>query len=61
MCPDDTLETSNTLSLQEIRIPPEHLPMEMDLRPYINLSPYTCGESVSFARVFNLFRSMGLR
>lgn len=52
---------SNITSHQDIIIPEEHLGMKIDLRQFINLSPYTCNESVSFARIFNLFRSMGLR
>lgn len=47
--------------IEDIDIPQEHMKMKIDLRQFINLSPYTCNESVSFARLFNLFRSMGLR
>jgi len=47
--------------IEEIEVPEEHMKMKIDLRQFINLSPYTCNESVSFARLFNLFRSMGLR
>ena len=46
---------------QELSIPEDHDEMLIDLRHFMNLSPYTCIESVSFARLFNLFRSMGLR
>lgn len=42
-------------------IPESHLRMKVHLQQFINLSPYTCNESVSFSRIFNLFRSMGLR
>ena len=53
----------NSSTSQEVaaNIPEVHLNMVIDLRQFINLSPYTCNETVSFARIFNLFRSMGLR
>lgn len=33
----------------------------MDLRPFMNPSPYTVHENVSLSRVFKLFRALGLR
>lgn len=33
----------------------------VDVSPYMNLHPYTVHEEMSLPRVFNLFRTMGLR
>jgi len=35
--------------------------MTIDLRPYMNPSPYSVPHTASLARIFRLFRALGLR
>jgi chloride channel 7 len=39
----------------------EEKEFEIDLRPYMNLSPYSLTENSNLPRVFRLFRGLGLR
>ncbi|XP_052816408.1 H(+)/Cl(-) exchange transporter 7-like isoform X2 [Mya arenaria] len=49
------------LRIQDIAISDEERDYMMDLRPYITPNPYTIEPSFSFARLFKLFRGLGLR
>lgn len=49
------------ITLKEIQILPEEMDMELDLRPYMNLSPYSLTENSNLPRIFRLFRGLGLR
>jgi hypothetical protein len=47
--------------LDKIKISAEEQSMWIDLAPYINTTPYTIQASASVARVFQMFRRLGLR
>jgi chloride channel 7 len=49
------------LTLEEVDISDEELNYDLDLRPYMNLSPYSLNESSNLPRIFRLFRGLGLR
>lgn len=49
------------LNFKEIMIEPDEREMELDLRPYMNLSPYSVTENANLPRIFRLFRGLGLR
>ncbi|BET01426.1 Chloride channel [Nesidiocoris tenuis] len=48
-------------NIKDIYIPEEEMDYTIDLRPYMNPSPYTVQDTASFPRVFRLFRALGLR
>lgn len=47
--------------VEDLSIPTEELDHEIDLTPYMNPSPYTVFVTASLARIFYLFRALGLR
>ncbi|EGD74244.1 H(+)/Cl(-) exchange transporter 7 [Salpingoeca rosetta] len=47
--------------ISSVDVPKEDYDMWMDLRPYMNPSPYLVQASCSLAKIFRLFRTMGLR
>ena len=49
------------IDLRDIQIEPNEREMELDLRPYMNLSPYSLVENANLPRIFRLFRGLGLR
>ena len=44
-----------------IKVDQEDLELQLDLRPYMNLSPYSLTENANLPRIFRLFRGLGLR
>lgn len=49
------------INLNDIDITPDEREMELDLRPYMNLSPYSLTVNANLPRIFRLFRGLGLR
>uniref|UniRef100_A0A0A9YRE8 Chloride channel protein n=1 Tax=Lygus hesperus TaxID=30085 RepID=A0A0A9YRE8_LYGHE len=47
--------------IKDIYIPNEEMDKTLDLRPYMNPSPYTVHDTASLPRIFRLFRALGLR
>ncbi|KAB7499559.1 H(+)/Cl(-) exchange transporter 7 [Armadillidium nasatum] len=48
-------------SVEEVSLTEEELGTTIDLRPFMNPSPYTVTSASSFQRIFHLFRGLGLR
>ncbi|KAL7639227.1 UNVERIFIED_CONTAM: hypothetical protein RMT77_010761 [Armadillidium vulgare] len=48
-------------SVEEVSLSEEELGTTIDLRPFMNPSPYTVTSAASFQRIFHLFRGLGLR
>ena len=60
--PDDFREFyPRYLKLKDINIRDDERNYELDLRPYMNLSPYSLTENSNLPRIFRLFRGLGLR
>ncbi|KAJ3673130.1 hypothetical protein LUZ60_006504 [Juncus effusus] len=53
--------TSKGKSIEDIHLTEEELQLYLDLAPFINPSPYVVPEDMSLAKVYNLFRQLGLR
>ncbi|CAN6454039.1 unnamed protein product [Victoria cruziana] len=53
--------SSKGISIDEIQLGLEDLDMYIDLAPFLNPSPYMVPEDMSLAKVYNLFRQLGLR
>lgn len=49
------------LTIQEVNVAEDEMELTIDLRPFMNPSPYTVQHSASLPRVFRLFRGLGLR
>jgi chloride channel 7 len=49
------------ISLDDIQLREDERNYELDLRPYMNLSPYSLSENSNLPRIFRLFRGLGLR
>jgi chloride channel 7 len=49
------------IDINTVTITDEEREYEIDLRPYMNLSPYSLTENSNLPRVFRLFRGLGLR
>uniref|UniRef100_A0A0K8T5F2 Chloride channel protein n=1 Tax=Lygus hesperus TaxID=30085 RepID=A0A0K8T5F2_LYGHE len=47
--------------IKDIYIANEEMDKTLDLRPYMNPSPYTVHDTASLPRIFRLFRALGLR
>lgn len=45
----------------DITVPPSDYDMYIDLKPYMNPSPYVVVQESTLSRIFRLFRTMGLR
>nr|CAD7400001.1 unnamed protein product [Timema cristinae] len=58
---ETTREEQITESLQKVNITEEERAYTIDMRPFMNQSPYTVQHSASLPRVFRLFRALGLR
>ena len=62
LTPDDFREFYPTyLKLQDVNVDDSHLGYDLDLRPYMNLAPYSLTENSNLPRIFRLFRGLGLR
>ncbi len=62
LTPDDFRESyPRYIKIEDIHIQPEERELELDLRPYMNLAPYSCTENSNLPRIFRLFRGLGLR
>ena len=48
-------------SVKDLRLSPEERGCFMDLRPYANIAPVTVQENAPITRVYEVFRSLGLR
>ncbi|KAJ8664419.1 hypothetical protein QAD02_006081 [Eretmocerus hayati] len=48
-------------TIEEVRITEEEKTYTLDLRPFMNPSPYTLKHSATLPRAFRLFRALGLR
>ncbi|XP_020707477.2 H(+)/Cl(-) exchange transporter 7 [Athalia rosae] len=48
-------------TIEHVNITQEEKTYKMDLRPFMNPSPYTLQHSATLPRVFSLFRALGLR
>jgi chloride channel 7 len=48
-------------TVQSLRLPAEDMDKWMDLAPFLDNSPYIVMESCSLARIFHLFRTIGMR
>jgi chloride channel 7 len=60
--PDDFRESyPRYLSLKDVDIAESEMDYELDLRPYMYLSPYSLTENTNLPRIFRLFRGLGLR
>lgn len=53
--------SSKGISISEIQLTREEQEMYLDLAPFLNPSPYIVPEDMSLAKVYNLFRQLGLR
>ncbi|KAJ7552546.1 hypothetical protein O6H91_06G059900 [Diphasiastrum complanatum] len=53
--------SSKGLSINDIHLTPQELEMYLDLKPFVNPSPYMVPEDMSLTKVYNLFRQLGLR
>ncbi|XP_031488342.1 chloride channel protein CLC-d isoform X1 [Nymphaea colorata] len=53
--------SSKGMSVDEIQLDQVDLDMYIDLAPFLNPSPYIVPEDMSLAKVYNLFRQLGLR
>ncbi|XP_011621417.1 chloride channel protein CLC-d isoform X1 [Amborella trichopoda] len=53
--------SSKGISIEDIHLSQEDLEMYIDLAPFLNPSPYLVPEDMSLAKVYNLFRQLGLR
>ncbi|XP_010905222.1 chloride channel protein CLC-d isoform X1 [Elaeis guineensis] len=53
--------SSKGVSIEEIHLTEEELELYLDLAPFLNPSPYIVPEDMSLAKVYNLFRQLGLR
>ncbi|XP_068648033.1 chloride channel protein CLC-d isoform X2 [Aristolochia californica] len=53
--------SSKGLCIEDIHLTPDDLEMYIDLAPFLNPSPYVVPEDMSMAKVYNLFRQLGLR
>lgn len=49
------------INLEDVKIEENERNYELDLRPYMNLAPYSVTENSNLPRVFRLFRGLGLR
>lgn len=49
------------IQYEDIKVDDSDKGFEMDLKPYINLAPYSLSENSNFPKVFRLFRGLGLR
>ncbi|XP_077866692.1 H(+)/Cl(-) exchange transporter 7-like [Saccoglossus kowalevskii] len=47
--------------IKDIKVKPEHRQYHIDLRPFMNPTPYTVSQNSSLSRIFRLFRGLGLR
>jgi chloride channel 7 len=62
LTPDDFREYYPTyLQFKDIEISENEFNLELDLRPYMNLAPYSLSENSNLPRIFRLFRGLGLR
>ncbi|XP_020104381.1 chloride channel protein CLC-d isoform X1 [Ananas comosus] len=53
--------SSKGKSIEEIHLAQDELELYLDLAPFLNPSPYIVPEDMSLAKVYNLFRQLGLR
>ncbi|XP_058073698.1 chloride channel protein CLC-d isoform X2 [Magnolia sinica] len=53
--------SSKGMSIEDIHLGQDDLEMYIDLAPFLNPSPYIVPEDMSLAKVYNLFRQLGLR
>ncbi|CAD5173263.1 unnamed protein product, partial [Musa acuminata subsp. malaccensis] len=53
--------SSKGMSIEEIHLTEDELELYLDLAPFLNPSPYIVPEDMSLAKVYNLFRQLGLR
>ncbi|XP_010277685.1 PREDICTED: chloride channel protein CLC-d-like [Nelumbo nucifera] len=53
--------SSKGISMDDIFLGPDDLEMYIDLAPFLNPSPYIVPEDMSLAKVYYLFRQLGLR
>ncbi|MQM17182.1 hypothetical protein Taro_050150 [Colocasia esculenta] len=53
--------SSKGISIEDIQLSDGDLEMYIDLAPFLNPSPYIVPEDMSLAKVYNLFRQLGLR
>jgi chloride channel 7 len=49
------------LKISDVHVDDDELGLEVDLRPYMNLAPYSLSENSNLPRIFRLFRGLGLR
>jgi chloride channel 7 len=53
--------SSKGKSIDDIHLTEDELGLYLDLAPFLNPSPYIVPEDMSLAKVYNLFRQLGLR
>eukprot|EP00897_Mesotaenium_endlicherianum_P000758 jgi/Mesen1/10683/ME000009S10476 len=53
--------SSKGMTLDDIELTSEELQMHLDLKPFLNPSPYVVSEDTSLRKVYMLFRQLGLR
>ncbi|VAH95415.1 unnamed protein product [Triticum turgidum subsp. durum] len=53
--------SSKGKSIDDIHLTDDELGLYLDLAPFLNPSPYIVPEDMSLAKVYNLFRQLGLR
>lgn len=49
------------LKIDEVEVSADDRRLQLDLTPYLNISPYSLTDNSNFPRVFRLFRGLGLR
>ncbi|XP_042450510.1 chloride channel protein CLC-d-like isoform X1 [Zingiber officinale] len=53
--------SSKGMSIEEIHLSEDEMELYLDLAPFLNPCPYIVPEDMSLAKVYNLFRQLGLR
>eukprot|EP00252_Welwitschia_mirabilis_P002647 TRINITY_DN12597_c0_g1_i1.p1 TRINITY_DN12597_c0_g1~~TRINITY_DN12597_c0_g1_i1.p1 ORF type:complete len:280 (-),score=58.48 TRINITY_DN12597_c0_g1_i1:54-818(-) len=53
--------SSKGLSIDDIHLTQDEMEMYIDLKPFVNPSPYIVPEDMSLSKVYNIFRQLGLR
>jgi chloride channel 7 len=62
LCPQDFRESyPRYINIKDVKVEDDEKSLELDLRPYMSLAPYSLTENCNLPRIFRLFRGLGLR
>ncbi len=62
LCPQDFRESyPRYINIDDVKVEEDEKSLELDLRPYMNLAPYSLTENCNLPKIFRLFRGLGLR